>query len=64
MPIMNTSSSPQDPDASRLHALVDGRLVIRPSGTEPVIRVMAEGDDRVSVETAVDEVIDAITKAA
>ena len=26
MPIMNTSSSPQDPDASRLHALVDGRL--------------------------------------
>ena len=23
---MNTSSSPQDPDASRLHALVDGRL--------------------------------------
>ncbi|MDT3375852.1 phosphoglucosamine mutase [Labrys neptuniae] len=41
-----------------------GRLVIRPSGTEPVIRVMAEGDDRVSVETAVDEVIEAITKAA
>ncbi|QEN87661.1 phosphoglucosamine mutase [Labrys sp. KNU-23] len=41
-----------------------GRLVIRPSGTEPVIRVMAEADDRANVETAVDEVIDAITKAA
>ncbi len=30
-----------------------GRLVIRPSGTEPVIRVMAEGDDMVSVEKVV-----------
>jgi phosphoglucosamine mutase len=28
-----------------------GRLLIRPSGTEPLIRVMAEGDDRVLVET-------------
>ncbi|MBV8489827.1 MAG: phosphoglucosamine mutase, partial [Candidatus Eremiobacteraeota bacterium] len=27
-----------------------GRLLIRPSGTEPLIRVMAEGDDRVQVE--------------
>jgi phosphoglucosamine mutase len=41
-----------------------GRLVIRPSGTEPVIRVMAEGDDRDLVMRAVDEVVDAVTKAA
>jgi phosphoglucosamine mutase len=27
-----------------------GRLLIRPSGTEPLIRVMAEGDDRGQVE--------------
>jgi len=33
-----------------------GRLVIRPSGTEPVIRVMAEGDDHVLVERIVDDV--------
>ncbi|MFN3482272.1 MAG: phosphoglucosamine mutase [Rhabdaerophilum calidifontis] len=41
-----------------------GRLVIRPSGTEPVIRVMAEGDDRDLVERVVDDVIEAISKAA
>ncbi len=27
-----------------------GRLLIRPSGTEPLIRVMAEGDDRSIIE--------------
>ena len=30
-----------------------GRLVIRPSGTEPLIRVMAEGDDRAQIERIV-----------
>jgi phosphoglucosamine mutase len=38
--------------------------VIRPSGTEPVIRVMAEGDDRDLVERVVDEVVDAVSRAA
>ncbi|MGL4286498.1 MAG: phosphoglucosamine mutase, partial [Phreatobacter sp.] len=42
----------------------NGRLVIRPSGTEPVIRVMAEGDDRDLVETVVDQIVDAVAKAA
>ncbi|MFD1332164.1 phosphoglucosamine mutase [Methylopila musalis] len=41
-----------------------GRLVIRPSGTEPVIRVMAEGDDRTLVTDVVDGVVEVITKAA
>ncbi|MFA6267524.1 MAG: phosphoglucosamine mutase [Pseudolabrys sp.] len=41
-----------------------GRLLVRPSGTEPVIRVMGEGDDKAVVEQAVDDVIEALTKAA
>jgi phosphoglucosamine mutase len=41
-----------------------GRLVIRPSGTEPVIRVMAEGDDARQVETIVDRICDAVRDAA
>lgn len=40
-----------------------GRLVIRPSGTEPVIRVMAEGDDASQVENVVDRVCDAVRSA-
>lgn len=41
-----------------------GRLVIRPSGTEPVIRVMAEGDDAAQVERVVDAICDAVKEAA
>jgi phosphoglucosamine mutase len=41
-----------------------GRLVIRPSGTEPVIRVMAEGDDAAQVERLVDAICDAVKEAA
>jgi phosphoglucosamine mutase len=41
-----------------------GRLVVRPSGTEPVIRVMGEGDDKVLVEEIVDGIVNALTEAA
>jgi phosphoglucosamine mutase len=41
-----------------------GRLVIRPSGTEPVIRVMAEGDDAGEVEAVVDAICAAVKEAA
>ncbi|MBB5752584.1 phosphoglucosamine mutase [Prosthecomicrobium pneumaticum] len=41
-----------------------GRLVIRPSGTEPLIRVMAEGDDHGLVEAVVDDIIGALQDVA
>jgi phosphoglucosamine mutase len=41
-----------------------GRLVIRPSGTEPVIRVMAEGDDAAEVENVVAGICAAVAEAA
>jgi phosphoglucosamine mutase len=43
---------------------VGGRLIVRPSGTEPVIRVMGEGDDKVLVEAAVDDVVEALSQVA
>jgi len=41
-----------------------GRLIVRSSGTEPVIRVMGEGEDKVLVEKVVDQIVDALTNAA
>jgi phosphoglucosamine mutase len=38
-----------------------GRLLVRLSGTEPVIRVMGEGDDKVLVEEVVDGIVDALS---
>jgi phosphoglucosamine mutase len=51
-------------EASRIRLGAHGRLVIRPSGTEPVIRVMAEGDDHDLVRQAVDDVVVALTTVA
>jgi phosphoglucosamine mutase len=41
-----------------------GRLVIRKSGTEPVIRVMAEGEDKAMIDTVVADICAAIERAA
>ncbi len=37
-----------------------GRLIIRPSGTEPLIRVMGEGDDAGLVNAVVDDIVGAL----
>ena len=41
-----------------------GRILVRKSGTEPLIRVMAEGDDSELVRTVVDRIIEAIPRQA
>jgi phosphoglucosamine mutase len=41
-----------------------GRLIVRPSGTESVIRVMGEGDDKTLVEEVVDDIVDALNQFA
>ena len=41
-----------------------GRVVIRPSGTEPLIRVMAEGEDSALVTEVVDSIAQAVARAA
>ena len=41
-----------------------GRLLVRSSGTEPVIRVMGEGPDRILVEDVVDCIVSALGHAA
>ena len=41
-----------------------GRLLVRKSGTEPVIRVMAEGDDETLVRAVVSDVVIAIQEVA
>jgi len=58
-------------DASVTRAIADaearlgkaGRILVRKSGTEPLIRVMAEGDDSDLVRTVVDQIVEAIPRA-
>ena len=51
-------------DAGKEKLGKSGRLVIRPSGTEPVIRVMAEGDDELLVSGVVGDIVEAVRLAA
>ncbi|SOD97592.1 phosphoglucosamine mutase [Caenispirillum bisanense] len=50
--------------ADKRLAEAGGRLLIRESGTEPVVRVMAEGDDAALVKDVVEGLCDAIAREA
>ncbi len=41
-----------------------GRVLLRPSGTEPVLRVMVEGEPRKVIESAASAIADAVRRAA
>ena len=51
-------------EAGRARLGAGGRLIVRPSGTEPLMRVMGEGDDADLVERVVDDVCEALSAAA
>lgn len=51
-------------DAAREKLNGSGRVIVRASGTEPVIRVMGEGDDPELVETLVSEICHALKETA
>ena len=40
----------------------DGRILVRPSGTEPLIRVMAEGPDQAQLDTICNAIADVVKK--
>jgi phosphoglucosamine mutase len=41
-----------------------GRVLLRPSGTEPVLRVMVEGEPRDVIQSAADSIAAAVRRAA
>ncbi len=41
-----------------------GRLLVRASGTEPVVRIMAEGDEEAVIAAVVNDIAEAVVKAA
>jgi phosphoglucosamine mutase len=51
-------------DAAKARLGASGRLLVRPSGTEPVIRVMGEGEDETLVNQVVGDIAEAVRKVA
>ena len=51
-------------EAGRARLGATGRLLVRPSGTEPVIRVMAEGEDEHLVAAIVGDIVGVVQDVA
>ncbi len=51
-------------DAAQGRLGARGRLLLRPSGTEPVLRVMVEGEDRALVESLAADLALVVERAA
>lgn len=68
VPVKNSRAIDEVPELIALKADIerrlgsDGRLLIRPSGTEPVIRVMVEGIDQALIESTAQEMAFLISK--
>ena len=71
--LLNVRAKPAALDRLQVQAAIEaaeeklkdrGRLLVRPSGTEPVIRVMAEADSEALCRECVDAVSEAIQTAA
>ncbi len=61
-PLGNTAVAAAISDAE-IRLAGSGRLLIRKSGTEPLIRVMAECEDEAALRAAVDQIVDAVELA-
>ena len=52
-----------DVAAVEARARLDGRVLLRPSGTEPLVRVMVEAPTQAQAEAAAGRLVDAVTAA-
>lgn len=62
--VMDNDSVKAAIEKAQAHLNGGGRVLVRPSGTEPLIRVMAEGDDESQVKSVIADIADAIAKIA
>lgn len=62
--IVNNDSVVEAVKAAEAEMAGRGRVLLRPSGTEPVVRVMAEGEDEALVNTLVDRLVEVVGNAA
>jgi phosphoglucosamine mutase len=51
-------------EAARADLGNSGRILVRKSGTEKLIRVMGEGDDETIVHRAVDQIVETVKEVA